>query len=157
MRGITISQPHASLFALPPTAPWRRRFVRRRTSTSYRGPVAIYAPSPTEELSSLLAAAYGLPAGKLPTAAFVAVGELADVVSLAGGPLPPRVSERWPWLSAAVKLAGPHGGPFAWIIEPARALPEPVPYAPCGDAPRARPWELPTSVFAELQAIRDPP
>jgi hypothetical protein len=118
MKALTIHQPFAWMILAG------HKGVENRTrSTAYRGPLAIHAARRSERwmavVPDLIAAGYEVPV-QLPFQAILGVVDLVDVIRF-----DPRQG----------RFCDPYGladdpfatGPFCWIVENPRPLPEPIP------------------------------
>lgn len=143
MKGITLTQPFASIIALG-----AKSHETRGWSTPYRGPLAIHAAQGLPKWAALLIhdepyRSVLAPAGittfdKLPRAVIVAVGDLVEIVE----------TDSWAdKVSQAERDFGDWSpGRYAWRMENIRALPEPI---ACRGTLGL--WDVPSSVVDSLQ------
>jgi hypothetical protein len=121
MKALTLTQPWATLVAIG-----AKRIETRSWRTGYRGPIAIHAAKgyPTrlrglrfdEPFMSALWRAGIKPDMPLPTAAVVAVAQLADCIHIF---VPPPEPER--------SFGDYSPGRYAWLLSDVRELREPIP------------------------------
>lgn len=115
MKGLTVSQPYASLIA------GGRKWVENRTwGTPYRGWLAIHAGKTSRYLDARALLAF-------PTGRILAVGRLVACLNLEG----PRRYDRATVLADGVTvddvLKHPYTeGPWCWVVQDVRELPTPL-------------------------------
>jgi len=169
MKGLTLTQPYATLVAIG-----AKKIETRSWATSYRGPIAIHAGKglgpvggvaglgdlcPFEPFATpLIGAGYSethAPDWGLPRAAIVAVVELADCLPVDRLTLGPGFVElirrddnaaiRWT-LTARERAFGDYSaGRSAWLLAEIRALRQPI---PCRGALGL--WDVPADVEAQI-------
>jgi activating signal cointegrator 1 len=129
MKGLTISQPFASLIA------GGEKFVENRTwETMYRGPLAIHAGKGTQYLTKKELASY-------PTGCIVAVADLAACVHCTQE----QCSDLTDLEFRAVKRHKHYEGPFGWVLMNVQQLNEPI---PCVGAQGL--WQVSPTVVSEI-------
>lgn len=115
MKALTICQPYAALFLLPPDDPRRKRVENREWYTKYRGLVYIHAGKSREWLTYQvdgIEQSYLLPVASMTFGAVVAIANLIDCVSI-------EQVERgeyrrvYPWLETHIHTHGP----YCWIFD----------------------------------------
>ena len=140
MRGITLTQPYASLVAVG-----AKKIETRSWSTGYRGPIAIHAGQGlgpvggerglvelvrSEPFHGALLAGLGeFGTWDLPRGAIVAVATLVDCVRATGdGYIEHRATRLLDKVSAQERAFGDYSpGRYAWLLADVRRLPEPIP------------------------------
>jgi hypothetical protein len=111
MRALTICQPYAHLIAIG-----EKPIENRRWPTSYRGPLAIHAGRSRAWLDEEVV---DWPDGDLAFGAIVATAMLVACL--------PKFN-RHPWRERGGLFDHEHAqGPWCWVLEEVRALPEPIP------------------------------
>lgn len=142
MRGLTLTQPWATLMALGD-----KKLETRSWATSYRGPVAIHAAKGFpkwaqaiclgEPFKTLLALHGYLVTQPLPLGAIVAVETLSDICS---------TEEVVRGISEQERALGDYTpGRYAWVFEGMRAVLEPIPWKGMLGL-----WEVPDDLEARL-------
>lgn len=140
LRGLTLTQPWASLVALG-----HKQVETRSWSTKYRGLVAIHAakgmPRAAQEFASTERALGRLPSS-IPVAAIVAVARIDTVV----------LTEEAVWEVSGLEryLGNYEFGRYAWMLRDVRALPDPI---PCRGALSL--WTVPPDVQLSIAAALD--
>ena len=155
MRGLSLTQPYASLVAAGSKA-----IETRSWRTDYRGPVAIHAAKTMSSWARFMCGTTTFQAGlwgkeldaadltpainRLPLGAIVAVARLDNCVSTNERSRMPR-----PSIKDAFELVFGDYSPdrFAWFLADVRALPEPI---PCKGALGL--WTIPDDVLDRITA-----
>lgn len=121
MKAITICQPYAELIAVG-----SKRVENRVWPTNYRGPLLIHAGKSRDWLilddSGAMDIEYGIPVANMAFGAVVATARLIDCVrheAIEAG----KYDEIYPWVKGHRHAIGP----WCWILEGVRRLPNPLP------------------------------